>query len=125
MFCFHKFFKSRIIYRSIEKLIDEDNYNIGFNLKKTKFKNKYNDKIDDLDNEDKKIEPDNNLLNWLKWSNNCCRYDAFLTLYTFIIKNNIKDVLNNCNEYIKYLDDKTNELLKEPTNELIFEEFCK
>ena len=37
------------------------------------------------------------------------------------IKNNIKVVLNNCNEYIKFLDDKTNELLKEPTNELRLE----
>lgn len=100
--------------RSIEKLINEDNYNIDFNLKKTKFEDKYNDKLNkDEENEN----TNNNNINWLKWSNNCCRYDAFLTLYSFVIKNNIINIHDNCNEYIKFLDARTNELLNEPTNE--------
>ena len=63
-----------------------------------------------LNNKEEKIENNNKIVNRLKWSNNCYIYDAFLTLYSFIIKNNIINIFDNCNEYKKFIDVRPSEL---------------
>ena len=73
----------------INKKITNDNYNIETRK---------------LTNESSIISSKKDLkLNWIKWKNNSCRYDKFITLYITIYENYIKNTLSNCNILINYL----------------------
>ena len=84
------------------KLTKKTETNILQKAKKTKFgKEKYTEK---QFHEGIKIKQNKFLIsnfNWLRYSNNSCRYDVFTTLYVFILYDYIQDNLNLKSETIK------------------------
>ena len=100
------------------KLTKKTETNILQKAKKTKFgKEKYTEK---QYHEDIKIRQNKFLLsnfNWLRYANNSCRYDVFITLYIFILYDYIQDNLTLMSETIKDIHGIKTNIKSEPNHE--------
>ena len=96
------------------KLYSNDAQNIKFSQKKTKFGyTKYNN----ISKNKNKNKDNNNIINWIKYKTNSCRYDSFLTLFSIVIDNQYLDMGIDSNYK---LNRTCNALLKDPESELRF-----
>ena len=92
-----------------EKIYKHDTQNIRFSQKKSKFNYKKYNEVGIIRN---KKNFSNNNINWIKYKTNSCRYDSFLTLFSFSIddkylKNSIESnckLINTCKELLKNPD---------------------
>ena len=121
------------------KIYKNLNQNIVYNSKFTKFGlNKYikeqrkieeNNTIKDIKKYEKNLlgeENNLNINNWLTNNMNSCRYDAFLTIYGFILKDKIRFLKVKFTDNMTILDSTFEQLYDTPTNNVVinFWNYC-
>jgi len=107
--------------RIIKKIINNYNQNILFKSKYSKFgieKYTNNYTIEDNEENSNKINECSSYIkyHWLHNKNNSCRYDCFITIYGFCIKDYLYQINYKFNDNFNILNLTFEDLLKNPTS---------
>ena len=109
-------------FKRIKSILTENTEkNIKIFSKKTKFSvEKYTESEFKKKKINREISKYKNIItnfNWLKYSNNSCRYDVFCTFYIFSIYDFIEDNYNNVNNLLKHTHNLMKNILNNPTDD--------